>query len=93
MRFPPRSIAIRRCLSLAVVAALIQASVPAGFASAYNAHPKLIVAIAIDHREDRVAETAREGHDFSRAENPPSSTAASAAEGRSQSEKNERRPQ
>jgi len=48
MRFFPRSIAIRRCLSLAVVAALILASIPAGFASAYNAHPKLVVVIVID---------------------------------------------
>ncbi len=39
---------MRRCLPLAVLAALILASVPASFASAYNAHPKLVVVIVID---------------------------------------------
>ena len=50
MRFFPRFIfiAVRRCLALAVAAALILASIPASLASAYNAHPKLIVVIVID---------------------------------------------
>jgi arylsulfatase A-like enzyme len=48
MRFFPRSIAVRRCLHLAVAAALILTSLPPGFASAYNAHPKLVVVIVID---------------------------------------------
>jgi hypothetical protein len=48
MRFFPRSIAIRRYLPLAVAAVLILASIPAGSASAYNAHPKLVVVIVID---------------------------------------------
>jgi Type I phosphodiesterase / nucleotide pyrophosphatase len=48
MRFFPRSIAVRRCLQLTVAAALILTSLPAGFASAYNAHPKLVVVIVID---------------------------------------------
>jgi arylsulfatase A-like enzyme len=48
MRFFPRSIAVSECILLAVVAALIQASIPASFASAYNAHPKLVVVIVID---------------------------------------------
>jgi arylsulfatase A-like enzyme len=41
-------------------------------------------------REDHNTESVREGHDFSRAAPPPSSTAASAAEVRSQSENNQR---
>ncbi len=48
MRFFPRSIAGRWCLLLAAITVLLLASVPAGFASAYNAHPKLIVVIVID---------------------------------------------
>ena len=48
MRFFPRSIAFRRCLQLTVVGTLILTSLPAGFASAYNAHPKLVVVIVID---------------------------------------------
>src|ERR1700730_18576268 len=50
MRFFPRFIFIagRRCLALAVAAALILTSIPLSFASAYNAHPKLIVVIVID---------------------------------------------
>ena len=50
MKFSPRFIFIagRRCLALAVAAALILASIPLSFASAYNAHPKLIVVIVID---------------------------------------------
>jgi hypothetical protein len=48
MRFFPRSIAVRQCLALALAAVLILASIPASFASAYNAHPKLVVVIVID---------------------------------------------
>jgi hypothetical protein len=48
MRFSPRSIAVRRCLRLALAAALILTALPAGFASAYNARPKLVVVIVID---------------------------------------------
>src|SRR6266852_1061578 len=51
MRFFPRSIAWRWCLLLAaaaVVAVLIPAAIPVTFASAYNAHPKLVVVIIID---------------------------------------------
>src|SRR6202162_52778 len=48
MRFFPRFIAVRRCLALVVAAALILATIPSGFASAYNAHPKLVVVIVID---------------------------------------------
>ncbi len=44
----PSSIAARRCLPLTVAAALILASLPAGFASAYDGHPKLVVVIVID---------------------------------------------
>jgi arylsulfatase A-like enzyme len=40
--------AVSRCLLLALAAVLILASMPAGFASAYNAHPKLVVVIIID---------------------------------------------
>src|SRR5580692_4161262 len=45
MRFLPRS--APRCLAPAVLAALILAA-PSSFASAYNAHPKLVVVIIID---------------------------------------------
>jgi len=48
MRFLPRSMAVSRCLLLALSAALILTLIPAGFASAYNAHPKLVVVIVID---------------------------------------------
>jgi hypothetical protein len=48
MRFSPRSIAVCRCILTASVAALIVASLPAALASAYNAHPKLVVVIVID---------------------------------------------
>ena len=48
MRFSPRFIAVRRCLALALAAALILATIPYGFSSAYNAHPKLVVVIVID---------------------------------------------
>jgi Type I phosphodiesterase / nucleotide pyrophosphatase len=47
MRFSPRSTPARWCIQLALVAALIRTSVPS-FASAYNAHPKLVVVIIID---------------------------------------------
>ncbi|MFZ0299735.1 MAG: alkaline phosphatase family protein, partial [Candidatus Sulfotelmatobacter sp.] len=48
MRFSPRATtACRRFLPLAVVV-LILASTPAASASAYNAHPKLVVVIIID---------------------------------------------
>ncbi|MGB6802332.1 MAG: alkaline phosphatase family protein [Candidatus Sulfotelmatobacter sp.] len=48
MRFSPRAItACRRLLPLAVIV-LILASTPAAHASAYNAHPKLVVVIIID---------------------------------------------
>jgi hypothetical protein len=40
--------AVSRCLLLALSAALILTLIPAGFASAYNAHPKLVVVIVID---------------------------------------------
>jgi len=45
MRFLPRS--APRCLAPALLAALILAA-PSSFASAYNAHPKLVVVIIID---------------------------------------------
>jgi hypothetical protein len=48
MRFFPRSIAVRRCVVLMLVAVLTLPSIPASFASAYNAHPKLVVVIVID---------------------------------------------
>src|SRR5271169_6553017 len=48
MRFSPRSIAMRRFLLPAVVIALLLAAIPVTFASAYNAHPKLVVVIVID---------------------------------------------
>jgi arylsulfatase A-like enzyme len=48
MRFFPRSIAVRRCVVLTLVAVLTLPSIPASFASAYNAHPKLVVVIVID---------------------------------------------
>jgi hypothetical protein len=48
MRFSPRPVAVRRCLLLAVLVVLILVHVPATVASAYNAHPKLIVVIVID---------------------------------------------
>jgi len=50
MRFSPRSIAVRRRLSFIVLilAGISAAYSPAFFASAYNAHPKLIVVIVID---------------------------------------------
>src|ERR1700734_335735 len=48
MRFSARAIAVCRCLQLTLAAVLILTSVSATFASAYNAHPKLVVIIVID---------------------------------------------
>ncbi|MGA7928334.1 MAG: alkaline phosphatase family protein [Candidatus Sulfotelmatobacter sp.] len=48
MSFLPRSIAMRRCLLVTVVAVLSLTSIPTSLASAYNAHPKLVVVIIID---------------------------------------------
>jgi Type I phosphodiesterase / nucleotide pyrophosphatase len=48
MRFFPRATNVVQCFLLAVVAALVSSSIPAAFASAYNAHPKLVVVIIID---------------------------------------------
>jgi hypothetical protein len=48
MTFPHRSIVMSKCILLSVVAILIQTSAPPAFASAYNAHPKLVVVIVID---------------------------------------------
>jgi predicted AlkP superfamily pyrophosphatase or phosphodiesterase len=48
MRSFPRSPAARRCLLLTVLVAFILICIPAAFASAYNAHPKLVVVIIID---------------------------------------------
>jgi hypothetical protein len=48
MRFSPRAIAVRRYISLATVAVFLLTAIPATFASAYNAHPKLVVVIVID---------------------------------------------
>src|SRR5271166_296896 len=48
MRFSPRSKAGPQCVLVAAVAAAILAATPGSFASAYNAHPKLIVVIVID---------------------------------------------
>jgi hypothetical protein len=47
MRFSPRSVVVCRYVSLLTVTALVLASLPA-YASAYNAHPKLVVVIVID---------------------------------------------
>src|ERR1700733_4799692 len=48
MRSSPRSPAARRCLLLTVLVAFILICVSAVSASAYNAHPKLVVVIIID---------------------------------------------
>ncbi len=48
MRFFPRLRAVGRRVVPALLAVLMLASVPASFASAYNAHPKLVVVIVID---------------------------------------------
>jgi predicted AlkP superfamily pyrophosphatase or phosphodiesterase len=47
MRFLPRSIAPRQFLALALIAILTLSTIPST-ASAYNAHPKLVVVIIID---------------------------------------------
>src|SRR5271169_3134892 len=48
MRFSPRPTAVRRVFSLAIAAVLFLTSIPVSFASAYNAHPKLVVVVIID---------------------------------------------
>jgi Type I phosphodiesterase / nucleotide pyrophosphatase len=48
MKFFPRAIAACRYLLPALLMCLILAAVPASFASAYNAHPKLVVVIVVD---------------------------------------------
>jgi hypothetical protein len=47
MRISPYTVAASRFLSLVLITALILTSIPSG-ASAYNAHPKLVVVIVID---------------------------------------------
>jgi hypothetical protein len=47
MRFSPRAIAVCRCLLLTISVVSLR-SIPAANASAYNAHPKLVVVIVID---------------------------------------------
>ena len=48
MRFPPRAIAVGWCVQLAAIFAFVLACISPAFASAYNAHPKLVVVIVID---------------------------------------------
>jgi len=48
MRFSPRPTVVCRVFSLAIAAVLFLSSIPCSFASAYNAHPKLVVVIIID---------------------------------------------
>jgi arylsulfatase A-like enzyme len=48
MRFLPPSIAVRRSFLRIFLAVLIVGSLPASFASAYKAHPKLVVVVVID---------------------------------------------
>jgi len=48
MRFSPGSVAARRCVALIALAVFVRATSLASFASAYNAHPKLVVVIIID---------------------------------------------
>jgi hypothetical protein len=48
MKLLPRSSALVRCLLATIMVALALSSIPATFASAYNAHPKLVVVIIID---------------------------------------------
>src|SRR5580658_3900798 len=48
MRFSPHPTAVCRVFSLAVAAALFLTHIPSAHASAYNAHPKLVVVIIID---------------------------------------------
>jgi hypothetical protein len=47
MKFPLRSLVPRQCLALALAASLVLPTIPAS-ATAYNAHPKLVVVIIID---------------------------------------------
>jgi Type I phosphodiesterase / nucleotide pyrophosphatase len=48
MRFSPRTPTVCRHLLLTVLPILISFRIPVAFASAYNAHPKLVVVIVID---------------------------------------------
>jgi len=48
MKLLPRSSALVGCLLATIMVALALSSIPATFASAYNAHPKLVVVIIID---------------------------------------------
>jgi hypothetical protein len=48
MRFSPRPTAVCRVFSLAIAAVLFLTNIPFSSASAYNAHPKLVVVIIID---------------------------------------------
>jgi arylsulfatase A-like enzyme len=48
MRFSPRSIAACLCLAVVFVSVFLPTFTPVAFASAYNAHPKLVVVIVID---------------------------------------------
>jgi hypothetical protein len=59
MRFLPRSLAVRGRVAL-VAAVLTLASIPGSFASAYNAHPKLVVVIIIDQFRGDYLERYRE---------------------------------
>jgi predicted AlkP superfamily pyrophosphatase or phosphodiesterase len=47
MKFPLCPLAARQCLALALAVSLVLSTIPAA-ASAYNAHPKLVVIIVID---------------------------------------------
>src|SRR6202051_1310792 len=47
MKFPLRSLVPRQCLALALAVSLVLPTIPAS-ATAYNAHPKLVVVIIID---------------------------------------------
>ena len=47
MKFPLCPLAARQCLALALAVSLVLSTIPAS-ASAYNAHPKLVVIIVID---------------------------------------------
>jgi hypothetical protein len=60
MRFLPPPTAVRRFLLWVCVAALVVDSIPASFASAYNAHPKLVVVIVIDQFRGDYLERYRE---------------------------------
>src|SRR5271155_441246 len=48
MRFSPRPTAVCRVFSLALAAVVFLTNIPFASASAYNAHPKLVVVIIID---------------------------------------------